>query len=100
MPWINFTAIWPTGLQEGKAVGNGIYLFGGEDGPAFQRLAVHEISHGLYLEHAPSAPNNRPELHDAGTDICVMSYSDEAVEHCGQCVATLRGVNTSSDDFA
>ena len=80
-------------------MGNGIYLFGGEAGPAFQGLAVHEISHGLYLQHAPEAPGAKPDQHDAA-DTCVMSYSENDGDHCGQCVATLRGIDTRGNNFA
>jgi hypothetical protein len=104
------------GVQEGKAVGQCIFLFGGNGAEAakYNALAIHEISHALYLQHAPGtptasgvAPGEHDKLrklkHDApdsedtpdfDTEIpCVMSYDDRKDgHHCTKCVENLRGV--------
>lgn len=95
----NYSRIWPSGTQEGKAVGNGVYLFGKAAGDAWNRLTVHELSHGLYLQHAPSASGNKPELHDPA-DTCVMSYDANDGDYCGQCNASLRGLSVEYPPFA
>ena len=49
-----YSGLWGgIGTQEGKGVENTILLFGTESGDAYNKLAVHEISHGFYLQHAP-----------------------------------------------
>jgi len=113
----NYTAAAENpGTQEGKAVGQCIFLFGGNgsSAPRYNALATHEISHGLYLEHAPGSPTAagaKPTLHTKlrklsasapdkddtpgfETEIpCVMSYDARSDgHHCGKCVANLRGV--------
>lgn len=98
----NYTAIWPTGTQEGKGVGNGIFLFdtvGSGDAARFNALTLHEMSHGLFLMHAPAAPGNKADQHDAADRYCVMSYDANDGDHCGQCVAALRGMNTRNAPF-
>jgi hypothetical protein len=94
----NYTAIWETGTQEGKGVGNGIFLFDVSDPTRFNGLTLHEMSHGLFLTHAGSAPGAKAAHHDAG-DTCVMTYDANDGDHCGQCVAVLRGVNTRIAPF-
>jgi hypothetical protein len=62
-------------------------------------LALHEMSHGLYFKHAPTTLiMNFPELHDKD-DVCIMSYDSNDGDHCGQCVASLRGMNERSDQL-
>ena len=91
----NYTAIWQTGTQQGKGVGNGVFLFGGTaDQATFNTLMIHEMSHGLLLMHAPTAPGYRVKEHDPDDVNCVMSYDPNDGDHCGQCAAALRGVNT------
>jgi hypothetical protein len=85
----NYYQLWPTGTQGGKGVGGGVYVFGTADA---QRLMVHESGHGLYLEHAKTAPGYKKDLH-VDDDTCVMSYSDCDEDYCGKCNASLRGVN-------
>ena len=93
----NYTAIWPTGIQEGKGVGAGILLFdiaGAPDLARFNALTLHEMSHGLLLSHAPNAPSGvKAGQHDPA-DKCVMSYDPNDGDHCGHCVAALRGMRT------
>jgi hypothetical protein len=91
----NYSVIWKdSGTQQGKGVGLGVFLFGNgsNDLDKLHALAVHEMSHSLYLKHAPTADGARPELHDKA-DTCVMSYDSNDGDHCGQCVASLRGMN-------
>jgi hypothetical protein len=91
----NYTAIWQTGTQQGKGVGNGVFLFGGTgDQVTFNTLMIHEMSHCLMLMHAPTAPGARPNEHDPADRFCVMTYDPNDGDHCGQCAAALRGVNT------
>lgn len=91
----SYSAIWPSGTQEGKAVGSGVYLFGKT---VSSGLALHELSHALYLQHAPTAQGNKAHLHDAA-DTCVMSYDANDGDYCGQCVASLRGMTVEQEPF-
>lgn len=95
----NYTSIWPTGTQEGKGVGNGIFLFTPLDPARVAALALHEMSHGLFLMHAPNATGARAAEHDPDDRFCVMSYDANDGDHCGQCVAALRGINTRVAPF-
>ncbi len=103
------------GVQEGKAVGQCIFLFGGNGSEAakYNALAIHEISHALYLQHAPGSPRasgvatgkheilrklraDAPDSEDTPnfeTEIpCVMSYDARSDgHHCAKCVDNLRG---------
>jgi len=85
----------------GKAVGQTVFLFGGpqETIAKYNRLVVHEMSHSLYLQHAPGSPQAsgvQPKLHDK-EDVCVMSYdAGSDGDHCGKCVANLRGIKVGS----
>jgi len=98
-----YDAIWDPGPnQEGKAVGQGVFLFGGSKDPNAGRssaIALHEISHAMLLTHAPttlSPPGGiKPERHDPN-DVCVMSYNDSDGDHCGKCIAALRGINIAA----
>lgn len=89
--------VWKSGTQEGKAVGNGVYLFG-KASDKWNQLTVHEVSHGLYLQHAPTASGAKAELHDPA-DTCVMSYSANDGDFCGQCNASLRGLHVEHSPF-
>ena len=98
------------GAQVGLAQGPGSFLTGtrmfahpdsypfngeSEDGVQTgnaQVIGVHEISHSLFFQHAVPAGGAYPEDHD-GTDICLMSYNNEMFDFCGQCLASLRGMN-------
>lgn len=99
----NLTAVAePLASQEGKAVGQVVFLFTGATAPAnkYKSLIIHEMSHALYLQHAPGAIGTSgvvEDLHDP-IDICVMSYADNDADHCGKCVAALRGINVRSID--
>jgi hypothetical protein len=109
-----YSAGWADGTQEGKGVEHGIFIFGGASyrpgdpglpqdvnqraAKKLQALALHEMSHGVYLQHAPTHvqggkdPNGaKPNLHDPN-DTCVMSYDPDDGDHCGHCVALLRGM--------
>ncbi|MBX3469475.1 MAG: hypothetical protein KF878_21585 [Planctomycetes bacterium] len=81
------------GMQEGKGVANGVLVFRPADGD-LQQLALHEMSHALFLMHAPPDPPGSPaHLHDPADDACVMSYSTKRDgDYCGMCVANLRGI--------
>lgn len=116
----NYESTWDSGIQEGKGVGQGVYVFGGNmfrggySNPAddqkrarngLNTLALHELSHALYLQHAPThVPGGlnpggaQPQLHD-NADTCVMSYDACDGDYCGQCIALLRGINTRVAPF-
>jgi hypothetical protein len=90
------------GLQEGKAVGRTVYLFNGNKPgtPLPLKILIHEISHALYLQHAPGVKGARANLHDPA-DACIMNY-DAPVndgDYCGQCVAALRGMDAGDEPF-
>lgn len=91
------------GKQQGKGVESAILLFGKASGDLYNRLALHEVSHGFYLQHAPGgdASGAKDHLHAKGTgDVCVMSYDDSNDgDHCGQCVASLRGMSVEHAPF-
>lgn len=99
----NYESIWDPGPnQEGKAVGQGVFLFGGSrdpSAPRFAAIALHELSHAMMLMHAPTRAKPpggvMPERHDPA-DVCVMSYDDSDGDHCGKCVAALRGLNIAA----
>jgi hypothetical protein len=94
----NYSVIWKdSGTQEGKGVGLGVFVFGNgsNDLDKLHTLAIHEMSHSLYFKHAPTAVGFKKELHDKD-DICVMSYDANDGDYCGQCVASLRGMNEQS----
>ncbi len=99
----NLTAVAePLASQEGKAVGQVVFLFTGATSPAnkYKSLVIHEMSHALYLQHAPGGAGTsgvEVDLHDP-IDTCVMSYADNDADHCGKCVAALRGINVRSID--
>jgi hypothetical protein len=94
----NYSALWdPGGVRGGKSFGNGVFVFRqpGFSSEYFQSLVLHEMSHSFYFHHAPGggASGAKPELHDPD-DVCVMSYSENDGDYCGQCIAALRGINT------
>lgn len=91
-----YEGVWGSGVQEGKAVGNIVYVFGGGDAPpqcGLAPLTMHETSHGLYMFHAPGggADPNKPERHDLNYT-CVMSYAANQGDYCGKCNASMRGM--------
>lgn len=90
------------GLQDGKAVGRTIYLLNNKAPQAALdvKILVHEIAHGLFLQHAPSVAGAQAHLHDAA-DACIMNYNAPANDgdFCGQCVAALRGMNAGDEPF-
>lgn len=89
-----YNGLWGgIGKQEGKGVEGTVLLFGNESGDNYNKLALHEISHGFYLQHAPGGGSSEPQpkLHDKD-DVCVLSYAEHDGDHCGQCVASLRGM--------
>lgn len=98
-----YESIWGTGKQEGKAVGNTIYIFGGKgdvSDKVVNSLALHETSHGLYMVHAPgggTGKSARPDLHDSESSYtCVMSYADNKGDYCGKCNASMRGMKIAA----
>ncbi len=91
----NYYLIWPAGVQQGKgAAGMVLLCRPSEQSPITTKLVTHELGHVLYLMHGGATePANRPQ-HDT-QDVCVMDYESGIVQHdgdhCGQCVASLRG---------
>ncbi|GEM_PF-5935332 len=90
----------PGATQEGKAVGQAVFLFTGAKSTVdwYKRLTIHEMSHALYLQHAPGSPTasgeSKVEHDDDPNERCVMSYdAQNDGDHCGKCVASLRGLN-------
>jgi hypothetical protein len=55
-------------------------------------IGVHEICHSLYFQHAVPAGGMYPQDHDT-LDVCLMSYNNEIADFCGQCLASLEGMN-------
>lgn len=94
----NYFLIWSSGTQEGKGAGNLVQLCKPNATTDPQHNALHEVCHTLLLQHAPSAPGYKPELHDAN-DTCAMSYDAHDGDLCGQCIAALRGVRTHDPFF-
>lgn len=103
-----YSALYMMGEQEGKGWTNVVFVHqpAAHSDPAVFRerintLFAHEMGHTLYLSHAPDgpkstqAPGNVPLLHDAADNDCLMSYSTrvEGRDHCGLCLATLRGMS-------
>jgi hypothetical protein len=89
-----YEGVWGSGTQEGKAVGGTVFIFGGDGAPpqcGLGPLTLHETSHGVYMFHAPNAPNNKPERHDTNYT-CVMSYDQNNGDFCGKCNAAIRGM--------
>ena len=98
-----YSTLWEY-LKEGKGWGNVLFLFSPpkkDDAEAFKKdvatLAAHELGHCLYLRHAPGdgakVAEPAPLEHDPDEKNCLMTYSLAAGrEHCGACVANLRGV--------
>jgi biotin carboxyl carrier protein len=87
------------GTQEGKGWGNVLFLFSPAGDLSQQKvddLTAHELSHTLYLEHAPGEGTQTgasPDTHDPAEQACLMTYSSKPLrEHCGGCLATLRGI--------
>lgn len=92
-----WSVLWAGGTQEGKGMGNTIFVFRpieSEDHQAgLDQLALHELSHGLFLQHAPPNTGAPKHLHDPKDPHCVMSYSpDRDGDFCGLCLANLRGM--------
>lgn len=92
-----YSALWGGATQEGKGLANGVFVFrpvpSEDNQKGVDQLALHEMSHGLFLMHAPPVRGGRADLHDPADGACVMSYSpDRDGDYCGMCVANLRGL--------
>jgi hypothetical protein len=92
-----WSVLWAGGTQEGKGMGNTTFVLrpiAGEDNQqGIDQLALHEMSHGLFLQHAPPNTPSPAHLHDPADPACVMSYSPKRDgDYCGMCVANLRGM--------